>query len=772
MSIKTKLISAIAIVTIIGSVTVGSFTYRQIYQHLINHAYDDAKNTLNNMSLLVTFYLNRAEDNLTNLANDTVIIEALETKDPSKLAQASEKLTVIAETISIIEGIGLHEISGSICINRTADKASLSVVGRNFSDRDYCKGIIKTKAPYLSSVFVSAATKYLVLGIAIPVKNAKGEMLGYVIGTLNPNELFGYLSDIQDDSSVILLDRYGTPFLNTKEKIEKLNNPPTALVREIQKQLSDNKKEGYFRYGNDFIGYRNSASLTVVFKTSEANLFALTETLKFTIVFVSIIAIVIFTIIISLLVRAITERISRLSQITQEIAKGKLQIKLEKNELKAKDEVGILTRAFNDMVVKLNASQVDLEKKVLDRTRDLENAKVAARNVLEDFQTEKEELARVNAKDEALLSSIGEGVIATDQDGKIILINQAAERMLGWSAEQMIGKLPVEAWKMVDGKGNIIPETKRPIVLALGGKTTTTSTDSPYFYIRKDETNFPVAIAVAPVKVGNKIIGAIDVFRDITHEKEIDRAKTEFVSLASHELRTPLTAIDGLVSMILGGEYGPVDNNLKQPLEDVNTSSERLIHLVNNLLNLSRIQAGKLKYTLSNFSISDKILHIVSLLQPVAQEKRLMLKTAKLDNIIVKGDQDKVEEILDNLIGNAIKFTDKGNIGVSTKVVGDKVEVYIADTGIGIAKEDQAKLFERFEQLGSSLGRPAGTGLGLHISRELVRKMGGNLWLEKSMSGAGSTFAFSLPLAKSQLAIKVKEEIEKEVKENPDQKGG
>jgi PAS domain S-box-containing protein len=266
-----------------------------------------------------------------------------------------------------------------------------------------------------------------------------------------------------------------------------------------------------------------------------------------------------------------------------------------------------------------------------------------------------------------------------------------------------------------------------------------------------------------------KYYGRVWYFRDITKEAEIDKAKTEFVSLASHELRTPLTAIDGITAMIRAGEYGEVSSNLKQPLEDINTSSERLIHLVNDLLSLARMQAGRLKYRLVEVDIKPTIEKAISLLQIIAKPKGLKLSASDMDSANVLTDVDKLEQILDNIIGNSLKFTDTGSVTVSTRVAGDKVEVYITDTGIGIAEENQAKLFGRFEQLESGLDRPAGTGLGLYISREMIRKMGGDLWLEKSKSGVGSTFAFSLPLAKLQLATKVKAEIERENIANSDQ---
>lgn len=246
--------------------------------------------------------------------------------------------------------------------------------------------------------------------------------------------------------------------------------------------------------------------------------------------------------------------------------------------------------------------------------------------------------------------------------------------------------------------------------------------------------------------------------------KEVDRLKDEFVSIASHELRTPLSAIDGIISMIRDGEYGRVNEELEQPLEDVNTSSARLINLVNDLLNLSRIQAGRMKYTLSDFPIADIITQTVQLLEPVAKQKNLPLAAGSLERDSVQGDTDKVKQVLNNLIGNSLKFTDQGGITVCAKAVDDKVEVSVADTGIGIEEKDQVKLFGEFQQLESGKGRPPGTGLGLHISREMVRKMGGDLWIEKSDKNVGSTFVFSIPKSQSELAKKVKEEIEAEAK--------
>lgn len=268
-------------------------------------------------------------------------------------------------------------------------------------------------------------------------------------------------------------------------------------------------------------------------------------------------------------------------------------------------------------------------------------------------------------------------------------------------------------------------------------------------------------------------LAMLNVMEDLNEEKdalkELDKLKDEFLSVASHELRTPLTAIDGLASMIRDGEFGKVSKNLKQPLEDINTSSERLIHLVNDLLNLSRIQAGRLKYSLGDFDIKGAVEEVLNNLSPIAKPKKLKLvnKSAKIK---VFADADKVRQILTNLVGNSLKFTDKGSITITTEKKGDLLIIRVIDTGIGIKKEDKERLFGKFQQLDTQKGRPAGTGLGLHLSREMVQKMGGSLTLERSEIDKGSTFTFTVPLSGSKIASNVKKEIEREAENHPNQK--
>jgi signal transduction histidine kinase len=225
--------------------------------------------------------------------------------------------------------------------------------------------------------------------------------------------------------------------------------------------------------------------------------------------------------------------------------------------------------------------------------------------------------------------------------------------------------------------------------------------------------------------------------------------KTEFISIASHELRTPLSAIKGFISMINKGDYGKVDKKLERPLQLVAASTERLINIVNEMLDVTRIEANRIQLLVRDVDVRELLDVAVSNLQPLISQSKIKLSVV-VDKSIPKAhaDQEKAIEILNNLISNALKFTEKGRIEISAKKDKTKLVIAIKDTGTGISRQDQAKLFNKFEQLKSKkAGNVSGTGLGLYISKEFARKMGGDVWLVESKVMHGSTFALSLPLA-------------------------
>jgi PAS domain S-box-containing protein len=363
-----------------------------------------------------------------------------------------------------------------------------------------------------------------------------------------------------------------------------------------------------------------------------------------------------------------------------------------------------------------------------------------------DINEQKEDqkkLAEDKAQAEALLNSIGDGIIATDGSGKIIMVNQAFEEQLGFKKSEVLGSNSFDKILMEDEGKNVLQESERPLnrALSTGQKITLT-----HYLVRKNGTKFLARVTASPVVVNDMIIGAIKVFHDITKEREVEEMKNEFIAMASHELRTPLSVVKGFVSMINMGDYGAVGMNLKKPLEHIAASTERLIKIVNEMLNVSRIDVNRVDIKKESMDLNDLVGEIISESEGSAHAKGLKIYADTSKKVMVWGDREKIFEIIKNMIENAIKYTEKGSVMIRISEKGSRAIVEVEDTGVGILEADQKKLFNKFEQIKSKRTGSTGIGLGLYIAREIARMMKGDLWIKRSEFGRGSTFAYSVPL--------------------------
>lgn len=229
--------------------------------------------------------------------------------------------------------------------------------------------------------------------------------------------------------------------------------------------------------------------------------------------------------------------------------------------------------------------------------------------------------------------------------------------------------------------------------------------------------------------------------------KEIDRLKDEFMAKTSHELRTPLNGIIGLTEGVIAGGCGPISRNVQDKLKIVVSSGKRLSNIINDILDFSKLRNHAISLNISKVRLLDLVGSVVSLSEPLVGNKEIKLVNNVPDDFpLVEGDEQRITQILFNLVGNAIKFTSRGKVIVSAFIKDDKVIINVSDSGVGIKKEDQARIFQPFEQsLGDRGNVHFGTGLGLAVSKQLVELHGGEIGLESS-SGAGSTFYFSLPI--------------------------
>jgi signal transduction histidine kinase len=225
------------------------------------------------------------------------------------------------------------------------------------------------------------------------------------------------------------------------------------------------------------------------------------------------------------------------------------------------------------------------------------------------------------------------------------------------------------------------------------------------------------------------------------------QAKSEFLANMSHELRTPMNAILGFTEMILDDIYGEVPPDVRGPIQDVRTCGQQLLRLINDVLDLSKIEAGRMELSLTDYSVQEVVETARTSLRSLAAEKGLeFVADVPPDVPPAYGDGKRITQCLTNLVGNALKFTKQGRVAISARLDGDRVVYSVADTGIGIPADQLGHIFGEFRQVDASISREfGGTGLGLSITKTFVELHGGSIWVE-SEPGRGSTFHFAIPL--------------------------
>ena len=388
--------------------------------------------------------------------------------------------------------------------------------------------------------------------------------------------------------------------------------------------------------------------------------------------------------------------------------------------------------------------EVAIQKWGLKKT--LRGMKVLVKEIIQ----KKKEVEEAKAKNEALLESIGEGVIAVDARGKILFVNHAFEELLGWKQNEVVGKLMVEVVPREDEAGNPIPFKESILSQVLAGKkvTTTTAILPVFYFVRKNKTRFLVSIVVTPVIIDNNIIGAIEIFRDITKEKEQEKLRTDFLSLASHQLRTPLSGIKWLIETMQKGLTGKIEKKEKEYLDQIYQVNERMIQLVSEMLGVLRLESESGPIKKEKVLISNLYKDISITMTVAAKSRKIILHSALKDHKLaaVETNQEILKNILECFISNAINYSKNGQeVVLDAKEEPDAVVFSVKDSGIGIPKEEQKGIFERFHRGSNAKNlRPGGTGLGLNIARMLAEKIGAAISFE-SKENKGSTFYLRLP---------------------------
>jgi len=434
---------------------------------------------------------------------------------------------------------------------------------------------------------------------------------------------------------------------------------------------------------------------------------------------ISIVTIALSLIFIIYLLNKIIRSFTNLNSKIKEIAKGDYSQKLN---VSGSDEIASLSKEFNIMASKL-------------QVYDLLNIN---------------QLMKEKQKIEAIVESISDGVVVTGASNRILLINKAAEKIFNISEEEFLKKDFTYAIKNPD-LFNLIDSVRKDQAKTL-----------PKDYIdltikHKKNVNYYRVIAKPITNIAGESIGVVTLFQDITKFKEVDDLKSEFVASVSHELRTPIASVLMAAELLHYEIPGKTNEKQKEIISIIMEDGNRLKNLINDILDLSKLESGKIQLNFKNYTPQEIIDYVLKILEIRIREENVKIKIEIEKNVLgVKADISKITQVFTNLIENSINYRALNKriiIELGAKLLNDKVLFYIKDNGRGIPEEDQKKIFDKFIRLEESENiKNKGSGLGLAISKSIIKNHGGDLWVESAI-GIGSTFYFTLNLAEDKTAL-------------------
>jgi PAS domain S-box-containing protein len=348
-----------------------------------------------------------------------------------------------------------------------------------------------------------------------------------------------------------------------------------------------------------------------------------------------------------------------------------------------------------------------------------------------------EELKASEERYRDLFENANDGIYILDRAGRIVSFNRKAEELTGYTFEEVRG----QPYTLLVSSGPERKKARRAFLKNMRGQPDKTELT----IIRKDGREVILELSTRPIWQGGQIVGIQGIARDITERKELERLKSDFISTVSHELRTPLTSIKGYVDLVLAGDVGPLTPEQKEFLTIVSQNTTRLTELINDLLEIERLESGRIEFEFAELDLAEVLENVARSLHVNAEQKGLEFLTEIPSGLKVRGDRERLAQVFLNLLSNAIKYTPAGTVELRAHQEDDAVVVEVRDTGIGLSESDLQKLFQKFFRSDNPYVRKVGgTGLGLSIAKAIVERHGGTITVTSQL-GQGSTFTVRLP---------------------------
>ena len=700
--------------------------------------------------------------------NDFLSQPSGQTSSPEKFDRAHQRLDqMVASDLGIKQAAVLDQ-AGRLAV--ATEAGSWSAPGAAIIDR------LEKDEIYFEDVHFSDLDGRPCFSLALPIRGAGGDLIGGLWTEIDLDRLYQLLAvktGSGETGETYLVNRDGyavSPLLFFPQAVLQKKVDTAASQACLQKARNDESSADDFSIGaydsaGEYVDYRGRVVLGAYDQIVASDWCLITEADKAEVVqpitslmtalgFIFTGGFVVCLVLALVVGRRISQPLEKLQAGLKIIEAGNWDYRVG---LSSNDEIGSLSRSVDSLAATIKESRTDIDQKVALQTQKLlrqqatlEKQQSAMLNVLEDVEGEKDKAAGERDKIDKILHSIGDGVMVVDRAQRIMIFNEVAEKITGYKAAEVRNRPYREILKLVlESTGEASDDF---VARAMRSNQVTTMTEHSLL-IRKDGRSVPVADSAAPLQDDNgRVMGCVVIFRDVSQEREVDRMKTEFVSVASHQLRTPLSAIKWFLEMIINGDMGKVNPKQLATLKETYNSNERMIHLVNDLLNVSRLESGRIAVAPVPTDLRALSEQVITELQPLVRERRQKIKFS-LDPDLpkLKIDPKLISQVIQNILSNASKYSPpEKEITYTINKKGDYAVFAVRDQGWGIPKNQQNRVFQRFFRGDNIISKiPEGTGLGLYVAKEIIEVSGGEIGFS-STEGRGSTFWFSLPLSGSQ----------------------